>query len=107
VIDGTRLAIWSQPVNGGEAEPLKGMPELNGDESWTATEHGIYYTSSSTKTPTVNYYDFATRTVQRLCTLPQSRAQGGGVSVSPDGHWLLFTQTDDAQSDVMIARHFQ
>jgi Tol biopolymer transport system component/DNA-binding winged helix-turn-helix (wHTH) protein len=105
VIHGTKVAVWSQPVNGGAAGPLKGMPELNGDESWTATEHGIYYTSSSTKVSTLNYYDFTARTVQRLCTLPQSPGPGG-MSVSPDGHWLLFTQIDDAQSDIMIARHF-
>jgi Tol biopolymer transport system component len=107
VSDGTRIAIWSQPVHGGEAESLKGMPELNADQSWTATEHGIYYTSFSSKTSTVSYYDFANRTIHRLCTLPQSPTPGGGISVSPDGHWLLFTQTDDAQSDIMIARHFQ
>lgn len=107
VIEGTKIAIWSRFVDGGEAEPLQGMPELNADESWTATEHGIYYTSSSFKTSTVNYYDFATRTIQRVCRLPQSPTLGGGLSVSPDGHWLLFTQTDDAQSDIMIARHFQ
>lgn len=107
VIDGTRFAIWSQPVNGGEAQPLKGMPELSGSESWTATEHGIYYTSSSTNTPMVNYYDFATRTVRQLCKLAQSTTPGGGISVSSDGHWLLFTHTDDAQSDIMIATHFQ
>jgi len=106
VIDGTNIAIWSQPVNAGEAEPLKGMPELKADESWTATEHGIYYTSSSTLPSTVNYYDFASRTVQRICILPHFPTPGGGLSVSPDSRWLLFTQTDDDQSDVMIARHF-
>jgi len=107
VIDGAKLAIWSQPVNGSEPRPLTGMPDLNADDSWTATEHGIYYTSLITKTSTVNYYDFATRTIHRICTLPQSPTQGGGLAVSPDGRWLLFTQTDDAQSDIMIARHFQ
>jgi Tol biopolymer transport system component len=107
VIDGTRFAIWSEPVDGGEAAPLKGMPELSGDESWTATEHGIYYTSSGVTASTLNYYDFATRTVRHLCAFPQLPTPGGGIAVSPDGHWLLFTHTDDAQSDIMIARHFQ
>jgi Tol biopolymer transport system component len=107
VIGSTGLEIWSQPVNGGAAEPLQGMPKLNADESWAATEHGIYYTSSSIRTSSVNYYDFVTRTTRHLCTLPQSPTQGGGMSVSPDGRWLLFAQTDDAQSDIMIARHFQ
>jgi Tol biopolymer transport system component len=107
VIEANKIAIWSRLVNGGEAEPLKGMPELNPAESWTATEHGIYYTSSSSKTSTINYYDFAARTTQRICMFSQSPTQGSGISVSPDGHWLLLTRTDDAQSDIMLASRFQ
>lgn len=105
VIDARGLAIWSQSVNGGEAAPVKALPKLSADESWTATEHGIYFTSPSSTTSSVNYFDFATANVHRLCSLPQALTPGDGISVSPDGRYLLFTQTDDAQSDIMIARH--
>jgi Tol biopolymer transport system component/DNA-binding winged helix-turn-helix (wHTH) protein len=101
------VAIWSTSLNGGQEEPLTGMPRFNAAENWTATARGIYYTSSTSTPPAINFYDFVTRTVQRLCTLPQSPSPGGGLSVSPDGHWLLYTRTDDAQSDIMLASHFQ
>jgi len=103
VNENTKIAIWSRALAGGENEPLKGMPQLSASESWTATKRGIYYTSSTS----LNFYEFGTRTVQRLCTLPESPTPGGGLSVSPDGQWLLYTQTDDAQSDIMLASHFE
>jgi len=101
--ENTKVAIWSRPLTGGEGQPLKGMPPLNASENWTATERGIYYTSSRS----INFYEFGTRKVQRLCTLPRPPTPGGGLSISPDGHWLLYTQTDDAQSDIMLASPFQ
>jgi Tol biopolymer transport system component len=103
VNENTNVAIWSRALAGGEDEPLKGMPQLNASENWTATERGIYYTSSAS----INFYRFATRTVEHLSTLPESPTPGGGLSVSPDGQWLLYTQTDDAQSDIMLASHFE
>jgi hypothetical protein len=30
-------------------------------------------------------------------------AAGPGIAVSPDGRWLLFGQTDDQQSEIMLA----
>jgi len=101
------VSLWSEAVSGGGSEPLKAMPTLDAGESWTATQHGIYYTLSNSKPATVNFYDFATRTVRRVANLPQRPTPGEGLSVSPDGRWLLYTQTDDAQGDIMLANHFQ
>ena len=101
------VALWSKPINAGEAEPVKDMPRLDAAESWTVTVRGIYFTSSSSTPSTINFYDFATRTIQPLCNLPQPPTPSGGLSVSPDGRWVLYTQTDDAQSDIMLANHFQ
>ena len=101
------VSLWSEAVGGGGPEPLSDMPKLEGGESWSATARGIYYTLSNPTPATINFYDFATRTVRRLANLPQRPTPGGGLSVSPDGRWLLYTQTDDAQSDIMLANHFQ
>ena len=107
MIENNDVAIWSTPLNGGEEGSLTGIPKFNAAESWTATAHGIYYTSSSSRPPAVNFYDFATSSAKRLLTLPRPPTPGGGASVSPDGRWLLYTNTDDAQSDIMVAEHFR
>jgi Tol biopolymer transport system component len=101
------VALWSGPVGGGEQERIKGMPKLDATESWTATAQGIYFTSSTSTPASINFYDFASRSARRLFTLPQPPTPGGGLSVSPDGRWLLYTQTDDAQSDIMLANDFR
>jgi Tol biopolymer transport system component len=101
------VALWSKPLSGGEAEPLRGMPTLDAAESWSATARGIYFTSSSSTPATINFYDFATRTVQPLCNLPQPPTPSGGLSVSPDGRWVLYAQTEDVQSDIILANQFQ
>jgi Tol biopolymer transport system component/DNA-binding winged helix-turn-helix (wHTH) protein len=101
------VAVWSRPLNGGEDEPLKNMPSFNAEESWTATSDGIYYTSSRSTPAAINFYDFSRRSAKRLSSLPQAPTPGGGLSVSPDGRWLLYTETDDAQSDIMVANPFQ
>jgi Tol biopolymer transport system component len=101
------VALWSKPMGGGEEERLKGMPNLDASASWTATARGIYYTSSSSRPTAINFYDFSSRSAKRLFSLPQPPTPGGGLSVSPDGRWLLYTQTDDAQNDIMLAEGFQ
>lgn len=69
------VALWAKPLTGGQEERLKGMPNLDATESWTATARGIYYTSSSSTPATINFYDFATQTTKRVFALPQPPPQ--------------------------------
>jgi Tol biopolymer transport system component len=101
------VALWSKSVNGGEEGPLEGMPKLAYTESWTATPRGIYYTDSISNPPSINFYDFSSHAAKRILRLPQSLTPDGGLGVSPDGRWLLYTQTDDEQSDIMLAEPFR
>jgi hypothetical protein len=47
----------------------------------------------------------ANQTTRRIMTLKQTPVPGSGpgIAVSPDGHWLLYTQVDDEQSEIMLA----
>jgi Tol biopolymer transport system component len=53
----------------------------------------------------VEYFDFATKHVRRICKFEKNF--GNGFSVSPDGRWLLYTQVDKAYSDIMLAENFR
>jgi hypothetical protein len=98
-------------VGGGGEERLKGMPNLDVAANWTATARGIYYTSSISNPTTITFYDsvydFVSRSAKHLFPLPQLPTPGGGLSVTPDGRWLLYTRTDDAQSNIMLAEYFR
>jgi Tol biopolymer transport system component/DNA-binding winged helix-turn-helix (wHTH) protein len=99
------VVLWTNPIDGGPKQRLENMPKLRYDDAWAATANGIYYTDSSSKPVTVNYYDLATRSSRQLMTLKQTPVPGvgPGITVSPDGRWLLYTQVDDEQSEIMLA----
>ncbi len=105
VMEPTDVVLWSKRFDGGPEEPVEGMPKLSYEDAWAANDSGIYYTDSSASQPTVYVYEFATRTTRRVMTLNRGGpvpAGGLGLAVSSDGHYLLYTQVDDLQSDIML-----
>jgi Tol biopolymer transport system component/DNA-binding winged helix-turn-helix (wHTH) protein len=100
--EGVLLRI--EPVAGGRPEPLENMPRLGYPEVWVATQGGIYYTDSETRPITVGFYDFATRQSRTLMSLKQTPTPAGaGLEVSADGHWLLYSQLENKQSEIVLA----
>jgi Tol biopolymer transport system component/DNA-binding winged helix-turn-helix (wHTH) protein len=104
VMDPKGITLWSKRSATDREQPIEGMPRLSYSDAWTANANGIFYTDSSVALPTVNLYDFATRTSHRVTTLKTSPIPGGGlgIAVSSDGRWLLYPQVDDLQSDIML-----
>lgn len=104
VMEPKGVVLWSSRLGDGAEMPLAGMPRLSYTDAWSANSTGIYYTDSSVRPPTVNFYDFASRTTRTIMTLKTSPVPGGGfgISVSSDGRWLLYSQVDDLQSDIML-----
>jgi Tol biopolymer transport system component/DNA-binding winged helix-turn-helix (wHTH) protein len=99
------VELWSKPVQGGADTPLEGMAHLSYSDSWSATPQGIYYTtSSSTRGSVVSFYDFTTRSAHVVRTLegPPLALGGLGISVSPDGRWLLYTRSERSEGDIML-----
>jgi hypothetical protein len=82
---------------------LPGVEERN----FVAVQRGIWYFTPNTKQGSrLEYYDFSTqssRTVFRT-----SRPVFAGMTLSPDGRRLLFTQTDrDPSRDLMLVDNFR
>jgi len=104
VMDEKGIVLWSRRSASDPEQPVEGMPRLGYADAWTATASGIYYTCSPVAQPTVNFYDFATRSSHQVATLKASPIPGGGlgIAVSSDGRWLLYPQVDDLQSDIML-----
>ena len=101
------VELWSKLVEGGSEAPLRNMPRLTYFDAWTATSTGIYYSDSASAA--IRFYDFTRQTTSQVAKLKQAPTPAGGLgwSVSPDGRWLLYTQTDDEQSDIMLVEPFQ
>ena len=105
VMESDGVVLWMKPVTGGLEQRLEQLPKLRYDDAWAATTAGIYFTDSSSKPVSVNFYEFASRTTRRLMSLKQTPVPGvgPGITISPDGRWLLYTQIDDEQSEIMLA----
>jgi hypothetical protein len=56
---------------------------------------------------TVRSYDLADGKIQDAATLPHLPAPLGGLgmSVAPNGSWLLYTRATDAQADIMLVKN--
>ena len=51
------------------------------------------------------YFDFDTKQVRRI--FDTGRDIGDGLSVSPDGRWILYALDEDVNGDIMLVDHFQ
>jgi len=105
VLEQNGIALWTRPVSGAAEVPLENMPRVRYDDSWAATTTGIYYTDSSSTPVVLDFYEFASRSTRRVMTLKQTPVPFGtaGIAVSADGRWLLYSQTEDDQSEILLA----
>jgi Tol biopolymer transport system component len=96
--------LWRSPASGGE--PAEMIHEVLG-RNYVPVEKGIWYlTPFSREGSLLRFFDFATSASHTVYRLP--RRPFGGLTVSPDGRRILFTQVDqDLSSDVMLVENFR
>jgi hypothetical protein len=88
----------------GTESRVEGMPVLSFTANWDIVPGGVYFFPMD-DILTLNYFDFSTRKVR-----PIFKIGGGGaffgLSVSPDGRSILYSQLDDYRSDIMLVENF-
>jgi Tol biopolymer transport system component/DNA-binding winged helix-turn-helix (wHTH) protein len=80
------------------------MPEVYSSQQWTVVPTGIYFTSQSAPR-TVCFYDFTTRKTHEVFKADHDFSDG--MSVSPDGRYLLYTQMDESNADIMLVNNLR
>ena len=91
----------------GPASPVEGMPLLKDAALWTVVPGGIYFVPAD-EPHSICYFDLSTRHVRRITEVGRDFAsENGGISVSPDGRWILYSQVDEVNSDIMLVEHFR
>ncbi len=101
--------IWRTPVGGGEEALVdKSVMTLRGPANYVVAREGIYTASSENlhRGFRLQLYRFATGKVEVLghIGLPLGR---GGMSISSDGRWLLFTDNALQRGDLMLVENFR
>lgn len=100
-VRGTELRrVLVKPV-GTKSVAVEGMPSLDFD-LWTVVPGGIYFVSLE-GTASIRYFDFNTKQVRQIFELDKELT---GMSVSPDGRWIVYSQVEERNSDIMLVEHF-
>ena len=95
-----KVALPAQP--GTESE-VDGLPRLSNSGLWTLSPGGIYFVPAEAPR-SLRYFDFATKQIRPIFEVDKDF--GSGLSVSPDGRWILYSQVGDVNSDIMLVDHF-
>jgi Tol biopolymer transport system component/tRNA A-37 threonylcarbamoyl transferase component Bud32 len=95
-----KVALLGQP--GTESE-VDGLPPLSDATLWALSPGGIYFVPDEAPR-SVRYFDFASKQIRPVFEV--DKGLGGGLSVSPDGRWILYTQDRSVTGDIMLVDHF-
>jgi len=102
-------SLWRVPKNGGdESEVLESVAAF----AFVILREGIYFCPRLQPAGThrfgvssIRFSDFATKRIRTV--LEGERAISRGLSVSPDGKQILYSQIDQEGSDLMLVENFR
>lgn len=67
---------------------------------------GIYFATAETLShPMIEFLNFATGKLTPITTI--DKPFNSGLSISPDGRWLIYSQLDRAGRDIMLMENFR
>jgi Tol biopolymer transport system component len=97
--------IMMLPLDRADAapQPVAGMPNLSVEHQWAVVTSGIYFVPQ-TAPRTICFYDFATGHTREI--FKTDRELSDGISVSPDGRYMLYSQLDENNSNIMLVNNF-
>ena len=110
--DGTSLyftkgetgSVWRMPAEGGVATLV--LDQRIHFSKWTLwRDHIVYVDEPATGTHRLMAFEPTTRRSTLLQTL--DKPSGSGVSVSPDGAWVLYVQRDGITSDIVLLEGYE
>lgn len=98
--------IWRIPVEGGDEVQIAPQPRVGYWGYWTVAKQGLYYLNSTT---TPNTIDLATPDgkVVHVRTLKGTPPPFAGITVSPDGQSLLYTDLTEVGSHLTLVENFR
>ena len=99
--------LWRIPVEGGT--PTKVLDSLSTHINVAFVDSGIYFVPiSTTLSSSIQFLDLNTNQITSVANFGKrlNFGEAGGLTISPDGKWLLYTQTDEVGSELMLVDKF-
>jgi len=103
-----KIRLWRMRPDGTGESMVDAMPGLRSDGfEWWPSESGIYFYPDTGAKTELDFLDIRSSRIRRIYTFDKPPATWlGGLSVSPDGRWLLYSRIDEAASDLMLVENF-
>src|SRR6516225_4615571 len=99
--------LWRVPVEGGT--PTKVLESLSTHLNVAFVDSGIYFVPiSTTLGSSIQFLDLNTNRITSVANFEKrlNLGEASGLTISPDGKWLLYTQTDEGGSELMLVDKF-
>ncbi len=99
------IGLWRVSLESGEELPVAELSEAAFRRSWTVTKNGIYYIAYSSNPPyKIKFYDFINRQTKELALTDKTPILfSSGLSATDDGKTILYAQTDQNASSILLA----
>jgi Tol biopolymer transport system component/DNA-binding winged helix-turn-helix (wHTH) protein len=88
----------------GTPQQVPDMPKISSEAQWAVVPDGIYF-SPLNNPRSICFYDFATRHTREIFRTDKDLAEG--MSISPDRRYMLYSQIDESNSDIMLVSNFR
>ena len=89
---------------GAMPQEVSGMPKISDEHQWTLVQDGIYFTPQD-HPRSICFFDFATRKTREIFKADKDLAEG--MSIFPDGRYMLYSQIDESNADIMLFNNFR
>jgi len=100
----SKIAMLALDHPGATPQEVSGMPKISDESQWTLVHDGIYFAPQDNPR-SVSFYDFATKHTRELFKVDKD--PNAGMSVSPDGRYMLYSQIDESNAGIMLVEHFR
>ena len=96
-------SLWKQPRDGGEEVQVLESVVAG---AFALVSEGIYFIpkADSDGSYSIQFFNFATKRIRPVSRVASPESH---LSVSPDGRWILYSETNQVGSDLMLVENFR
>jgi Tol biopolymer transport system component/DNA-binding winged helix-turn-helix (wHTH) protein len=102
--DAYHIVILALEHPGATPQEVSGMPKISGEHQWSLVQDGIYFTPQD-RPRSICFFDFLTRKTREIFKADKDLDEG--MSISPDGRYMLYTQIDENNANIMLVNNFR
>jgi Tol biopolymer transport system component len=98
-------SLWRVAIGGGAS--AKVLENVRSYEAFAIVAKGIYFISRQGATLAIRFLRFDTNKISTVAGFEKRLFLGPGLTVSPDGKWLLYSQYEQLGTELTLVENFR